>query len=516
MAGRKGNRQRQKRIREIRRRVLIFTGAAVAIAYIAGIIVLYGRFLENTSVNGVDVSRLNAEEAETLYRETWDGWQLTVTTLEGNEEIIDGDAIGYELKMKPSFPSMVRWQNYLKWPFTRYLKTNIKPKSSAAFDEEKLRQAIAALDCVSGDEIRDPVNAHIGRAEDGGYYELVEADNGNRLNDERTYEAISQAILTGETRINLAEAGCYEKATVFADDETLRKQFAPVDNFQQTVISIDMAGGITEYLTKEIYGSWLEYDAEKASITVSSDKAYEYVVSLYDRYSTYGHERKLRAHAGDVVEVGGSKYDNFGYDMDLETTAATIRDALITGVSQEVSCTWNKKGRERNELGSDFGSTYVEISLDEQRLWYYIDGEVTVSTSIVSGLATRSRATPTGCFQVLDLLTDHDMQGSYGTAHASYVIAIMFNGICIHDSSWRDEYGGDIWLDDGSHGCINTPYTAAKELYETISYGVPVVIYDRADTVPDVQNELYTGTDSEIVQGYQDSGGEEYDESEWE
>ena len=68
------------------------------------------------------------------------------------------------------------------------------------------------------------------------------------------------------------------------------------------------------------------------------------------------------------------------------------------------------------------------------------------------------------------------------------MIAIMDNGICIHDSSWRGEYGGDIWLYDGSHGCINTPYYAVQKLYNNVWTGVPVIIYDRAHTVPEVES----------------------------
>ncbi len=498
MPGENRKRLRPDKMKRLGRIVLIVIGASVLGAYIAGMIVMFGRFQGNTSVNGVDVSHMTAEEAEEVYRHTYDGWKLTVRTLEGNEEVIDGEAIGYALSMNPSFSKMVLHQNYLKWPLTPYVKTDLRTIGSAVFDEEKLRSALAGLECVSGDEIRDPADAHIGRSENGGYYELVEADDGNRLNEERLYEAVAETIHAGGREIDLEEAGCYEKASVYADDETLNALYEPVRLFQEAVISIDMEGGVTEELTKEIYGDWLEYDFDTGVMSVSSDKAYAYASSLYDRYSTYGHKRKLKAHAGDIVEVGGSEYDNFGYDMDLEKTASTIRDALLKGTSQKVSCTWNQFGLERNEIGSDFGNTYVEISLDEQRMWYYVDGEIIVSTGIVSGLATESRATPTGCFQVLDKLTDHRMQGSYGAAFANYVIAIMHNGICIHDSSWRDEYGGDIWLYDGSHGCINTPYNAVKTIYENIWDGVPVVIYDRANTVPVVKNELYTGTDEDL------------------
>ena len=44
--------------------------------------------------------------------------------------------------------------------------------------------------------------AHIGRAEEG-YYAIIEADDGNRLNPGRTYSAISQAITEGATEIDL-------------------------------------------------------------------------------------------------------------------------------------------------------------------------------------------------------------------------------------------------------------------------------------------------------------------------
>ena len=511
-----GEQRKTRTVREILKLFLKVVGVIVLAAYIGGIVVMYGRFQENTSVNGVDVSHMTAEEAEEKYRHTYEDWSLTVKTIEGNEEIIDGDEIAYALAMNPTFPEMVRHQNYLKWPFTPFLKTDIKTEGSAVFDDDLLTKAIASLKCVSGDDIRDPVDAHIGRAEDGGYYELVEADDGNRLNAERTHEKIAEAISSGAVSIDLDAEGCYEKASLYADDETLKNQFAPIDEFQQTVINIDMMGGVTESLTKEIYGSWLDYDMETGEISVSSDLAYAYGVSLYNKYSTFGHKRKFKTNAGDIIEVGGSTYDCFGYEMDLEPTAAAIRDALVTGQSQDVECTWIQLGAERNEIGSDFGNSYIEISLDEQHLWYYIDGELIVSTGIVSGLATPSRATPCGCFMVLDKLRDHTMEGTYGQAYAQYVIAIMFNGICIHDSSWRDEYGGDIWLYDGSHGCINTPLGSVSTLYENVWYGVPVVIYDRADTVPEVKNELYSETDSEIARDYAQyvAGGEDEEEEE--
>ena len=53
-----------------------------------------------------------------------------------------------------------------------------------------------------------------------------------------------------------------------------------------------------------------------------------------------------------------------------------------------------------------------------------------------------------------------------------------FNGgIGIHDLSKRSSYGGDIYLYNGSHGCINTPMDAVRTIYENIVVNNPVVVY---------------------------------------
>ena len=49
--------------------------------------------------------------------------------------------------------------------------------------------------------------------------------------------------------------------------------------------------------------------------------------------------------------------------------------------------------------------------------------------------------------------------------------------IGIHDASWRKEFGGEIYLTDGSHGCINTPLEKVRELYDMVEIGPPVIMF---------------------------------------
>ena len=53
----------------------------------------------------------------------------------------------------------------------------------------------------------------------------------------------------------------------------------------------------------------------------------------------------------------------------------------------------------------------------------------------------------------------------------------VIRGVGIHDASWRDEYGGDIYISNGSHGCINTPYDIVSQMYERVEVGTPVIMY---------------------------------------
>ena len=272
---------RPEKLKRVGRRMLVTIGVSAACAYVLGIVTLAGRFQANTSVNDVEVSHMTAEEAEEVYRSTYEDWKLKVRTIEGNEEIIDGDDIDFSLSMSPTFKQMVNRQMFILWPLTPYKNTKIRSNGSAVFDEKKLLSAIDGLNCVSGDDIRSPEkkllsaidglncvsgddirspeNAHIERSEEG-YYVLEEADDGNTLNMEKTRAAIIKAIEDGKTEIDLNEAGCYEKATLYADDATLQKQFAPIDDFQQTVIKINMKGGADETVSKKTYGSWLDFD----------------------------------------------------------------------------------------------------------------------------------------------------------------------------------------------------------------------------------------------------------------
>lgn len=470
---------------------------ALAAAYGAGWYLLYGKFLPNTSVNGLDYSEMTAAEAEAYFKSTYMGRKLTVKEMNGASEEIGYDDIDYHLTSNMSFQELIDDQDYYLWPITYIRSTLIETMQGFAYDKAKLEQKMKELNCISGQDIRDPSDAFLEKTGEG--YSIHPEDDGNRLDEQKVLQVLDDAVNAGASEVNLEDENCYLKAQVRSDNEALQASFAAADKIQNVVITAYMEGNKSEVIDKSVFLDWMTVDG--TNVNISSEAVIAYTASLAEKYNTYGRERQFKTYEGDILTVGGSSWDNFGYQMNQETSAAAIRDAIMSGVTQTIALDWTSYGRARDDLGGDFGDTYIEISLDEQHMWYYKDGELFTDTPIVSGTATPTRATPPGVFNILSLLKDHTMRGSYGESFASYVMPIMYNGISIHDSSWRGtysgDYGGDVWLYDGSHGCINTPYSAVEKIFENITVSTPVVIYDRNNTVPEIHNDTYTGGETD-------------------
>ena len=124
-------------------------------------------------------------------------------------------------------------------------------------------------------------------------------------------------------------------------------------------------------------------------------------------------------------------------------------------------------------------ANHVEVSIAQQRIWYYKDGELLVSSNIVSGQRYK-HGTPRGRYRLQWKTTDTYLKGRNddGTKYSSHVNYWMpFNGaIGLHDANWRSSFGGNIYTYNGSHGCVNLPYSTARIIYKNIKVGTLVIV----------------------------------------
>jgi L,D-transpeptidase catalytic domain/Putative peptidoglycan binding domain len=229
-----------------------------------------------------------------------------------------------------------------------------------------------------------------------------------------------------------------------------------------------------ETLTPEKLKHMLNYN--DGEVTIIDDKVMEYVSNLAAKYDTVGSTRWFQTTNGGLVSVAGGSY---GFRMDQDAESKWLFDALAKGKSEFRTPEYLQEGRSRDQ--NDIGSSYVEIDISSQHLWIYQSGELVLSTDVVTGNVSRDKSTPTGTYYIFSKQRDRILRGpDYdGTEYASPVAYWMpFNrGIGLHDAPWRNAFGGNIYLKNGSHGCVNMPPAAAKAAFYQVNIGFPVVVH---------------------------------------
>lgn len=127
--------------------------------------------------------------------------------------------------------------------------------------------------------------------------------------------------------------------------------------------------------------------------------------------------------------------------------------------------------------------SYVIVSTADQTLYYYENGSLVLKTPVVTGKwYPKDHSTPTGTYYLRAKQTNQTLKGLEDdgktpySSPVSYWMPFIGNSWGLHDATWRSSFGGSIYKYNGSHGCVNMPYSAAKNLYARIKVGTLIRI----------------------------------------
>ena len=109
-------------------------------------------------------------------------------------------------------------------------------------------------------------------------------------------------------------------------------------------------------------------------------------------------------------------------------------------------------------------------------MFYYVEGKKVLETDVVTGCVNQGMATPEMVCYIRAKSRNAILRGANYRSFVNYWMPV-YGGIGIHDATWRDEFGGNIYIKSGSHGCINTPLEKMTELFDNVEVGTPVVIH---------------------------------------
>lgn len=256
-----------------------------------------------------------------------------------------------------------------------------------------------------------------------------------------------------------------------------------VDEFQKLNIKYDLGDEIRQLTANEL-ASFLQYDKKKGflfddngKLEINSTEIEAFIDNMYADYNTYKTDRKFFSISrNEWVSVPGV---NYGTLIDNKAETKFLTELFLNNDINEIGevlhipeykHTANVRGK------NDIGDTYIEVDMTNQHLYYYEKAKLVFDTSVVTGNMRRGNDTPEGVNFVYQKQTNRILRGPNYASFVKYWMPV-YKGIGIHDANWRDEFGGDIYMTNGSHGCVNVPSEKTAELFDMIEVGTPVIMY---------------------------------------
>lgn len=201
--------------------------------------------------------------------------------------------------------------------------------------------------------------------------------------------------------------------------------------------------------------------------------------------STLNKNYTFKTHSGSVISVKGKSY---GWAINVDAEAKRILKAFKDGKPSILAYNiygvgWNINGvGYHTPTNHGIGDTYVELSIEKQRIWVYKNGELKVTTPVVTGTHDYNENTPKGVWYIEYKKSPSVLKGSE-VGNPNYSIKVKYwapftlSGDGFHDASWRTNWSSNAYLKQGSGGCVNTPPNIMKSVYDNLTQYEPVVIY---------------------------------------
>lgn len=457
----------------------------IALAVIGVLLILLGaayfyvanyyrsHFLPYTTINSITCDNLTAAEVTALLEKQSMIYELTVTGQGGTEiGVLTSSDVGLEaIDVLNGVEAILQEQDWLEWIMPYLGKRQYSHDLLYGMDFDR-NQTIAQLEkwpALDRQNMEQPQDAYISDyLPDKKGYEIIPETQGSVLDTEKVKELVLAAVQAGETQLDLEEAGCYIRAAITSDDKELVKKCEKLNLLTGTVITYDW-NGTEVILDGDTIHEWIVEN--EGDIAVDEEAVADFVAEQAKEYDTYGKSHKFTTTLGETITIANGGY---GWKTDRATETEELLALIEEGAVTEREPVYRSRGAKKG--ADDIGSSYVEIDLSNQHLYLYQKGTLVLETDFVSGNMSKGYVTPGGLYGLTYKTKNAVLRGDDYETPVNYWMP--FNGnIGMHDATWRNHFGGEIYLTNGSHGCVNLPLSAAKEIYEYVSTGFPVICY---------------------------------------
>ncbi|MBU3111954.1 L,D-transpeptidase family protein [Clostridium lacusfryxellense] len=456
--------QTTKRKKSIK--IIITSLSILFLLYLSIAIYFSNHFYFGSVINGISASGKTVNQVDKELSSKYAKYTLVLKERGGMIEQIKAVDIGVIYNSKGKVQVLEDNKNSFGWFYEIFNTKNSELSGLVTYDEKLLKTRFDKLSCLDSKKIVQPLNANFKYSDTG--YVIVKEVMGNKINSNQLYAVAASAILTGETKLDLETKNIYIKPKYISTSKEILNTKTLLNKYIASNITYTYAGD-KSVIGKSIINKWIKVD-DKNTIIFDEVAMKTYLTELDSHYETYGTKREFATSTGKTVKVSGG---DFGWKVQRSGEVGDLIVAIKDGQTILKEPSYTQKGL--NHDLNDIGNTYVEINLTAQHLWFYKNGKLITDGNVVTGKPTKDRVTPAGIYKLKSKQRNFTLKGP-GYSVPVAVFMPFNNGIGIHDLG-RSVFGGNVYLTNGSHGCINCPIVLAQKIFNNIVEGTPVVCY---------------------------------------
>ena len=430
-------------------------------------------FMYGTWINGIYCTGKTVDQVNKELQEAYVHQDIYVVTPH-DVETINAIEFSFDYDFKKSLMEYRRKQN----PFNWYLhlmqgnkNENILPVIS--FEEQFLEDWIINIKSYESNLKMPQDSLQIVLDENG--YEIREHKE-QILNTKLATEKITETIRSAKGEINLMDEGCYFTREETLEMQQVRELYEKIEQLQKVSFEYQIKDEIRKVEPSEI-ALWIATDKEgnvevdnKGNLVFDKNQIGKFVEKLAKEYDTWMNFPFTTHDGKEIILTKG----NYGIKIYQQKEVNYLLEYLKSPADVVREPVYSRNITYENRYKID--TTYVEVDMTMQKMMFFQDGEKVFETDVVTGCTTKGMGTPELVCFINSMNRNAILKGKDYRSFVNYWVPV-YGGIGIHDATWRNEFGRELYIKSGSHGCINTPLEKMEELYEMLEVGMPVVIH---------------------------------------
>ena len=443
--------------------VLMFIVAPILIVlYFIGAFYFKDKFPMNVHVNHVNIGGMTLIKADNKIAKS-DLWNQIIIKSDTEEFLeIKAEEIDYKYITTPDLPEIFKEENQHNWLLAIFNDSQYTTPILSDFNKDNIKNMIDGIPELD----KELLDANIVYSTMSDTFVIEPHSYEIKITKEELFDLVVEGI---EERVGVVNITKYiEQPDIFDDDKLLIATRDKANEHLKMQIRYDF-GDRKELIDASILKDFIAFKG--IEMDIDTDKVIEYVAKLARKYDTFGRGRRFTTSSGENIITNGGSY---GWLIHRRNTVDALIEHIKNGDNITIEPIYSYEALIRNS--DDIGDSYVEIDLKEQMVYVYINGQLKARTETVTGSISKGNDTPTGVYPINYKERDAILTGEDYASPVKYWMPFNKH-VGLHDADWRSSFGGDIYENNGSNGCVNLPPGITKTIFDLVYPGMPVIVH---------------------------------------